>query len=95
MKVSEIKPSDVAGYLRLETGEYTNDEIQNYINISKAFIKSYTGLDEASIDAHEDFAIVVFILCQDMYDNRSLYVDKNNLNKTVSTILDMHCVNLL
>jgi len=35
------------------------------------------------------------ILCQDMYDNRSMYVDKNNLNKVVETILGMHSVNLL
>lgn len=95
MKVSEIKVSDVANYLRLEEGEYTDTEIQNLIDIAKTFIKSYTGLDEDSIDRHEDFIIVVYVLCQDMYDNRSLHIDKSNLNKVVETILDMHCVNLL
>ena len=38
---------------------------------------------------------VVFILCQDMWDNRTLYVDKSNLNKVVDTILGMYSVNLL
>jgi len=85
----------VAKYLRLEEGEYTDDEIQTLIDVSKAFIKSYTGLNETAIDEHEDFVIVVFILCQDMHDNRSFYVDKSNLNKVVETILGMHSVNLL
>lgn len=49
----------------------------------------------AGIDAFEEFVIVVYVLCQDMYDNRSLYVDKTNLNKVVDTILGMHCTNLL
>lgn len=95
MKVSEITVSDVASYLKLENGEYRETEIQALIDISKAFIRSYTGLDDTEIDKHEDFVIVVYILCQDMYDNRSMYVDKSNLNKVVETILSMHCVNLL
>lgn len=166
MKVSEITVSDVANYLRLEPGEYTEVEIQTLIDAAKAFIKSYTGLDDisitnenigtgdgiktifylkntpvvlgtqtiyvdgiaktkdtdyyldeatgkivfvnappigaaitatykAGIDAYEDFTIVVYILCQDMYDNRSLYIDESNLNKVVDTILGMHCTNLL
>ncbi|MCO1599830.1 hypothetical protein [Desulfosporosinus nitroreducens] len=47
------------------------------------------------LDAYADFVIVVYILVQDMYDNRTLYVDKNNLNKVVDTILGMHSINLL
>lgn len=95
MKVSEVKVSDVVGYMKLEEDEYKPEEIQTLIDISRSFIKSYTGLDELSIDEHADFVIVVYVLCQDMHDNRSLYVDKSNLNKVVETILGMHCVNLL
>jgi hypothetical protein len=95
MKVSEITISDVVEYLRLEDGDYNAIEIENLLNVAKKFIKSYTGLTEEKIDTHEDFYIVVMVLCQDMYDNRSYYVDKNNLNKVVETILGMHSVNLL
>lgn len=93
MKVGEIETENIAQYLRLE--EFDEDEMEAILNASKAFIQSYTGLTDEEIDEHEDFYIVVLILCQDMYDNRCMYVDKNNLNKVVSTILDMHCVNLL
>lgn len=95
MKVSEVTVTNVAEYLRLEEGEYSEALLTSLLNTVKEFIKSYTGLTDEEIDEHEDFYIVVMILCQDMYDNRSMYVDKNNLNKVVETILGMHSVNLL
>lgn len=93
--MSEVTVTNVAEYLRLEEGEYSEALLTSLLNTAKEFIKSYTGLTIDQIDEHEDFYIVVMILCQDMYDNRSMYVDKNNLNKVVETILGMHSVNLL
>lgn len=95
MKVSEITVNEIATYLRLDTGEYTDTELQVLIDASKAYIKSYTGLDEDGMDNHDDIAIVLYILCQDMYDTRTMYVDKNYMNKVVETILGMHSTNLL
>lgn len=95
MKVSEITVSDVVEYIKLEDGEYKDFDILTLIATSRAFIRSYTGLSNELIDTHEDFYIVVMVLCQDMYDNRTLYVEKNNLNKVVETILGMHSINLL
>lgn len=94
--VSTITYTDIANYIRLS--EVSKDDqkfLTNLILIATEFIKSYTGLTADEIDKHEDFVIVVYILCQDMYDNRILYVEKDNLNKVVETILGMHCVNLL
>lgn len=95
-KVSDITYSDVADYIRL--GEVSNSEINtlnNLINISKTFISNYTGRTATELDDYQDFVIVVLILCQDMWDNRTLYIDKTNLNQVVETILGMHSVNLL
>lgn len=92
--ISNITYEDVANYIRL--AEVTAEDrvlLTNLIEIAKKFIKDYTGVSD--IDEYEDFTIVLYILVQDMYDNRSLYVDKTNLNKVVSTILGMHSVNLL
>ena len=61
--------------------------------IAKDFIKKYTGQDD--LDAFQDFVIVVFVLCQDMYDNRAMYVDSTNLNYVIESILGMHSVNLI
>ena len=94
MKVSDITYSDIANYIRLtEVSQEDQSLLTNLINIAKAFIKENTGVED--LDEFDDFIIVVFILCQDMYDTRSLYVDKTNLNKVVETILGMHSVNNL
>jgi hypothetical protein len=95
-KVSEITYSEVANYIRLD--EITQDEINtlnNLIRIAKAYIMQYTGRTEDELDDYPDFVIVVLILCQDMWDNRALYVDKTNLNYVVESILSLHAVNLL
>ena len=95
-KVSDITYTDVADYIRLD--EVSNAEINtlnNLINISKTFISNYTGRTIGELDNYQDFIIVVLILCQDMWDNRTLYVDKSNLNHVVETILGMHSVNLI
>ena len=96
-KVSEITIEDVASYIRVD--DYESD-IETYLNIAKNYISSYTGIpvtseEGESLDDFPDFIIVVYILCQDMYDNRAMYVDKSNVNKVVQTILDMHTRNNL
>ncbi len=92
MKVSTITENDIANYIRLqEVDEADKKLLTALITIAKKFITENTGVKD--LDEYDDFLIVVFILCQDMYDNRTLYVDKNNLNKVVETILGMHSRN--
>ena len=95
-KISQITYQDIADYLRLsEVTVSDQNYINNLISISKDFIQKYTGIAVEDLDNYNDLVIVVFVLCQDMYDNRSLYVDNSNLNKVVDTILGMHSINLL
>ena len=92
MKVSDITYNDIANYIRLtEVSQEEQSLLTNLISIAKAFIKDNTGVED--LDEFDDFVIVIFILCQDMYDTRSLYVDKSDLNKVVETILGMHSLN--
>ena len=93
-KVSEITVNDLAEYLRIyELDENETTLLNNLLNVAKSFIKSYTGQED--LDKYQDFVIVTLVLVQDMYDNRTLYVDTKNLNTVVETILGMHSVNLL
>ena len=103
MKVSEITVENIANYLRLtEISEEDNKNIELFLNIAKNYIENYTGIPQKSedggvetLDTYSDFVIVVYVLCQDMYDNRRMYVDGKNINNTVKTILDMHTRNNL
>lgn len=93
-KVSEITINDVADFIHLdEVSEVELTQLSTFLTVAKDFIKNYTGIDD--LDEYADFVIVVYILCQDMYDNRVMYIDKGNINKVVQTILDMHTRNNL
>lgn len=96
-KVSEITAQDVADYLRIaELTESDEDFITSCIGVAKDYILKYTGIaDEATLDTYNDMVIVVFVLCQDMYDTRALYVDNSNVNRVVENILGLHQRNLL
>lgn len=95
-KVSDITYSDIASYLRLsEVSDADKNYLTTLINISKEYISKYTGIANDDLDNYTDLIIVVFVLCQSMYDDRTMYVDNSNLNKVVDTILGMHQNNLL
>ena len=102
-KVSEITVKDIANYLRLtEVSNEEKIELQTYLNVAKSYISNYTGIPIISneqgtttLDTYTDFIIVVYVLCQDMYDNRRMYVDNTNINKVVQTVLGMHSRNNL
>lgn len=98
MRASEIALKDICRQIRTEEA-YLTEEDRQYLEIllpaAMDYVKGYTGLDEAAIDTHEDITIAVLVLVSDMYDNRQMTVDKNNVNRVVDTILGMYCVNLL
>lgn len=95
-KVSEVTSTDLAEYLRV--GEVTASEegfLDTIIGAATAYMSKYTGLTSEQLDESSDLVIALLVLCQDMYDNRALYVDSANVNLAVQSILDMHSINLL
>ena len=93
-KVSEITIKDVADFIHLEEVSADDEkQLSTFLTVAKDYIKNYTGLDD--LDEYADLVHVVYVLCQDMYDNRAMYIDKGNINKVVQTILDMHTRNNL
>lgn len=96
-KVSDITAQDIADYLRIaELTESDEDFITTTIGVAVDYILKYTGIeDAATLDNYKDMVIVVFVLCQDMYDTRAMYVDNSNVNRVVDTILGLHQRNLL
>lgn len=95
-KISEIVVSDIIDYLRIsETSEKEEKYLKTILNVSKEYIRKYTGYDKEDLDKYPDLVIVVFVLCQSMYDDRAYYIDNTNVNKVVQSILDLHSRNLL
>lgn len=97
MKVSDITAASVAEYLRIaEPTEAELAYITAIIGVAIDYILKFTGIESAEdLDAYEDMVIVVYVLCQDMYDTRALYVNTSNVNRVVDSILGLHQRNLL
>lgn len=104
MKVSEIKAENIANYLRItEVDKSLKEDLSTFLEIAINYVENYTGIQRKkedanqleSLDNYNDLIIAIYILCQDMYDNRTMYIDKNYKNDTVKTILDMHTRNNL
>ncbi len=92
--VSEVTANDVADYLNItELTTSDTNTLNTLIKVAKAYMTKYTG--QPSLDIGSDLVIVLLILVQDMWDNRTLYVDSANLNKVVESILGMYSINLL
>ncbi len=94
--VSQITSQDLVDYLRIS--EVTEDEtntLNTLLTVAKDYVAAYTGRTVEELDNYSDIIIVILILVQDMHDNRTLYVDTNNVNKVVESILNIHAVNLL
>lgn len=96
IKVSDVTIQDIANYLRIaELTESEKAYIGQILEAAKAYVMKYTGLDLEGLDGAPDIVIAVYVLCADMYDNRSMYVESGSVSQTVETILSMHSVNLL
>ena len=78
-KVSEITSQDLADYIRI-TEPDTNDlnTLSTLLTVAKVYVGEYTGRTIEDLDNYKDIIIVVMILVQDMWDNRTMYVDRGN-----------------
>lgn len=94
MKVSEISLETVKDYLKVEN-DIEDGLIDNILTASKNYVKNYTGLTDEEIDKKEDITLAVLVLANEMYSNREYTVEKNILNPVITSILDMHSMNLL
>lgn len=96
LKVSDVTSADLAAFLRVcEVTPYEDGYLSTLIGAATAYMCKYTGLTTSQLDESQDFVPALLVLCQDMYDNRALYVDSANVNRMVQSTLDMHSVNLL
>lgn len=94
MKVSELTIQELKDYARVE---HNDDDVQFGIILAsiKSYVKGYTGMSDEQLDTKEDITIAVQVLANEMYENRTMTVQNDKVNKVVQSILDMYCLNLL
>lgn len=95
-KVSQLTAQNLAEYIRIDDPSQDDlTTLSTLLTVAKNYVCNYTGLADIDLDDYADIVIAVLVLCQDMWDTRTLYVDKSNVNKVVESILGLHQVNLL
>lgn len=95
-KLSEITSAQMAEFIRLPDPTVDDfNTLNSFMEIACSYIEQYTGRTIEELDELQDVMIAALILVQDMWDNRTLYVDSTNSNKVVDSILGLHQVNLL
>ena len=92
MKIKDLKDEQIREYLRLNEDDGLLDIFKQS---ALSYIKSYTGLSEKDINNHDDITMAYLVLISDFYDNRQYTQDRNYSNKSVDTILGMHCINFI
>lgn len=99
MKVSELSISDIETYLHIDEDDVDDAEtamLTSFLTAAKHHVKSYTGLTDEEMDAHEDLSIAVLCIAGDMYSNRDMIsTAKGTENLTAKSIMNMYSVNLL
>jgi hypothetical protein len=93
VKISEITAQDVADYLRLDGASDT--QLPSMMVSAKQFIIDQIGCTEEELDSYEDLYTAFMVLVADMYDHRSMYVEKGSINQVADSILFRHRRNFL
>lgn len=92
MKIKDLKDEQIRQYLRLNDDDGLLDIFKQS---ALSYIKSYTGMSEKDINSNDDITVAYLVLISDFYDNRQYAQDRNYSNKSVDTILGMHCTNFI
>lgn len=96
MTLDCLNPQFTAEYLNLPALTAEDTILLDTLTESAiSFICGYTGREREELNDFEDITVAALVLISDGWDNRSLYIDKSNMNKMVETTLGMHSVNLI
>ncbi len=95
-KISDINADALAEYLHItDATQEDANTLTSLLGVATAYVAQYTGHTIEELDELADVVVVILILVQDMWDNRTMYVDTSNANKVVESILNLHLVNFL
>lgn len=103
MNISELTVDDLIEYLKIDSDDIDNTEgfmLASFLDAAKNYAANYTGRTLKQLDGHADVAVAILCLAGDFYTNRDMYTQlkgtgNSTSNKTVTSILDMYCINLL
>lgn len=97
MKFSEVTINDLKDYARVDHEE-ENILFATILEAAKSHIRTYTGLTDEKLDTLPDMTIALYVIANEMYENRtgtSIDNKASKFNELLDRILGSHSVNLL
>lgn len=98
LKATDIPDKVLFDHLRLDPKYATEADKQAARQMclaAVAYIQERYGVDAQYMNGHQDIAIAVLALTRDLFDNRSMTVERTTLNPVVTSILAAHDFNLI
>ena len=95
MKVSELKKDHIKLYGKIDLEEENSLLEELFLPAAKEYLMQHTGMTAGQMDLHPDVTVAVCALCIQMYDNRSVSIDDDNLNQVVVDIINRYSMNLI
>lgn len=97
MKFSEVTIQELKDYARVDSTE--EDAIFQAILLgAKSHVRTFTGLEDGKLDELADTTIALYVIANEMYENR-VGTDPGNrtnkFNELLDRILGSHSINLL
>lgn len=94
MKLSEVTFKEIKKYGNIEH-DLDDDILEMILKSTLAYILNYTGLSLEETEDKEDLSFALFILANELYENRTYTVENEKINPFVKSVLNMHSINLL
>ena len=97
MKVSEIDIEKIGEFLRLDSDvvEQEASFLETIREAAVSYVSHRLALSDEDLDDYPDISMAVLVLCQDFYDNRTIYSERSYSNKVVDAIINMYARNLI
>ena len=97
MKFSEVTVNDLKDYAKVDH-DVEDRLFGTILEAAKSHIRAYTGLDNEKLDTLPDTTIALYVIANEMYENRtgtSIDNKASKFNELLDRILGSHSVNLL
>jgi len=94
MRISEITLDVLKNYIHVYHDE-DDTLLEAILSGATSYIQGYTGLSSDTLDLYDEITIALFVICTELYDNRSYTMNHHQVNPVVKTILGMHAINNL
>lgn len=94
MTLSQLTANDLANYLRLEQDDDAA-LLAGILAAAQSAVLNYTGVTAEEADALPELALAALVVGADLYEHRTMQVDKNNINLTARGLMDLHRSNLI